>query len=229
MNGNEKLYEAITGLGDEIVERAGEYKPEKKKRSLAWIGYAAAACAAVAVGLGLVIHFAGRGEDPDHQAAVPTEQMTIMPTEDNRRVISAKSNGPDEFYPNVGQMFIEYSLEDAINDPENEDCLFDAEIRFCDLEAVSSFLRDQFEAYKDNRISWEEYEITTDPSNKNLITMKENTVKNIISALAEKGYELEQNGMKAHGLLTREQILEFPTDDCGVLILWAGYEGGLDE
>lgn len=57
----------------------------------------------------------------------------------------------------------------------------------------------------------------------------------LLTALAENGYELEQGETlndvtyKVNGLLAREQIENFPVQDCGVFILWNGYEGGIDE
>ena len=44
MNKNEKMYDAITNIRDDIIEKAGKYSFEKKKRNFAWIGYAAAVC-----------------------------------------------------------------------------------------------------------------------------------------------------------------------------------------
>jgi len=68
-----------------------------------------------------------------------------------------------------------------------------------------------------------------------LKSMKEAAMAKLLSELADKGYVLEQGETlnnviyKANGLLTRSQIENFPVENCGVFILWNGYEGGMDD
>lgn len=133
MNGNEKLYEAVTGLSDDVIESAGGYKFAKKK-SLAWIAYAAAACLALGLGIFGVSRMAKKPVKPI-EAAIPTEQQTektptARPEESpviEKTVLygDGKTNKfDDESYPNPGTTNISYPLRSEILKEENADCLF---------------------------------------------------------------------------------------------------------
>lgn len=305
MNKNEKMYEAITGIRDDIIENAGEYKLEKKKRSFVWIGYAAAACLVLGAGIFGITRIAGKPMDtheavvPTEQTiSVPTEQTASVPTEDVRRVVAGKNGALDNEVANVGQRLILPSIEDAIKAPENDGCLFDVELWIWNFAEVDAYVEEQWAKvidkqndpailrYNEEYEYWLEnvYEPTEDDieaqengkgreaeyfaeywaenypqdvqdaytaaqeatrearteydantSREALKPMKEAAMTKLLTALAENGYELEQGEAendviyKANGLLTREQIENFPVEDCGVFILWSGYEGGIDE
>lgn len=73
MSANEKMFDAITGIRDDIIESAGEHDFKIKKKSFAWIGIAAAAClllGAAAFGVSRLIE---KPADP-HEASVPTSE-----------------------------------------------------------------------------------------------------------------------------------------------------------
>ena len=296
MNKNEKMYDAITNIRDDIIEKAGEYKFEKKKRSFAWIGYAAAACLVLgAAGFGIT-RLAKKPMNT-HEAAVPTEQTASVPTEDTRRIVTGKNSASDNQDAVVGQRLIEYSLEDAIKAPENDGCLFDVELWISNFAEVDAYIEEQWANvldkqndpailhYNEEYEYWLEniYEPTQDDikAQENgkgreaeyfaaywaenypqetqdaysaamdaarearaaydantgveaLKSMKEAAMAKLLSELADKGYVLEQGETlnnviyKANGLLTRSQIENFPVENCGVFILWNGYEGGMD-
>lgn len=297
MNKNEKMYDAITNIRDDIIEKAGEYKFEKKKRSLAWIGYAAAACLVLGAAVFGITRLAKKPMDT-HEAAVPTEQTASVPTEDTRRIVTGKNGASDNQDAVVGQRLIEYSLEDAIKAPENDGCLFDVELWISNFAEVDAYIEEQWANvldkqndpailhYNEEYEYWLEniYEPTEDDikaqengkgreaeyfaaywvenypqdvqdaytaaqeaaraarteydantSREALKPMKDAAMAKLLAALAENGYELEQGETlndviyKANGLLTRDQIENFPVEDCGVFILWSGYEGGIDE
>lgn len=305
MSKNEKMYEALTGIRDDIIENAGEYKLEKKKRSFAWIGYAAAACLVLGAAVFGITRIVEKPIDtheaavPTEQtASVPTEQTALLPTEEVPRVVTGKNGSLDNQVATVGQRLIEYSLEDAIKAPENEGCLFDVELWIYNFAEVDAYVEEQWAKvidkqndpailrYNEEYEYWLEniYEPTEDDikAQENgkgreaeyfaaywaenysqemqdaytaavdearearaeydantgveaLKQMKEAAMAKLLTALAENGYELEQGETlndvtyKANGLLTREQIENFPVQDCGVFILWNGYEGGIDE
>lgn len=296
MNKNEKMYDAITNIRDDIIEKAGEYKFEKKKRSFAWIGYAAAACLVLGAAVFGITRLAKKPMNT-HEAAVPTEQTASVPTEDTRRIVTGKNSASDNQDAVVGQRLIEYSLEDAIKAPENDGCLFDVELWISNFAEVDAYIEEQWANvldkqndpailhYNEEYEYWLEniYEPTQDDikAQENgkgreaeyfaaywaenypqetqdaysaamdaarearaaydantgveaLKSMKEAAMAKLLSELADKGYVLEQGETlnnviyKANGLLTRSQIENFPVENCGVFILWNGYEGGMD-
>ena len=297
MNKNEKMYDAITNIRDDIIEKAGEYKFEKKKRSFAWIGYAAAACLVLGAAVFGITRLAKKPMNT-HEAAVPTEQTASVPTEDTRRIVTGKNSASDNQDAVVGQRLIEYSLEDAIKAPENDGCLFDVELWISNFAEVDAYIEEQWANvldkqndpailhYNEEYEYWLEniYEPTQDDikAQENgkgreaeyfaaywaenypqetqdaypaamdaarearaaydantgveaLKSMKEAAMAKLLSELADKGYVLEQGETlnnviyKANGLLTRSQIENFPVENCGVFILWNGYEGGMDD
>ena len=297
MNKNEKMYDAITNIRDDIIEKAGEYKFEKKKRSFAWIGYAAAACLVLGAAVFGITRLAKKPMNT-HEAAVPTEQTASVPTEDTRRIVTGKNGASDNQDAVVGQRLIEYSLEDAIKAPENDGCLFDVELWISNFAEVDAYIEEQWANvldkqndpailhYNEEYKYWLEniYEPTQDDikAQENgkgreaeyfaaywaenypqetqdaysaamdaarearaaydantgveaLKSMKEAAMAKLLSELADKGYVLEQGETlnnviyKANGLLTRSQIENFPVENCGVFILWNGYEGGMDD
>ncbi len=297
MNKNEKMYDAITNIRDDIIEKAGEYKFEKKKRSFAWIGYAAAACLVLGATVFGITRLAKKPMNT-HEAAVPTEQTASVPTEDTRRIVTGKNSASDNQDAVVGQRLIEYSLEDAIKAPENDGCLFDVELWISNFAEVDAYIEEQWANvldkqndpailhYNEEYEYWLEniYEPTQDDikAQENgkgreaeyfaaywaenypqetqdaysaamdaasearaaydantgveaLKSMKEAAMAKLLSELADKGYVLEQGETlnnviyKANGLLTRSQIENFPVENCGVFILWNGYEGGMDD
>ena len=296
MNKNEKMYDAITNIRDDIIEKAGEYKFEKKKRSFAWIGYAAAACLVLGAAVFGITRLAKKPMNT-HEAAVPTEQTASVPTEDTRRIVTGKNSASDNQDAVVGQRLIEYSLEDAVKAPENDGCLFDVELWISNFAEVDAYIEEQWANvldkqndpailhYNEEYEYWLEniYEPTQDDikAQENgkgreaeyfaaywaenypqetqdaysaamdaarearaaydantgveaLKSMKEAAMAKLLSELADKGYVLEQGETlnnviyKANGLLTRSQIENFPVENCGVFILWNGYEGGMD-
>ena len=297
MNKNEKMYDAITNIRDDIIEKAGEYKFEKKKRSFAWIGYAAAACLVLGAAVFGITRLAKKPMNT-HEAAVPTEQTASVPTEDTRRIVTGKNGASDNQDAVVGQRLIEYSLEDAIKAPENDGCLFDVELWISNFAEVDAYIEEQWANvldkqndpailhYNEEYEYWLEniYEPTQDDikAQENgkgreaeyfaaywaenypqetqdaysaamdaarearaaydantgveaLKSMKEAAMAKLLSELVDKGYVLEQGETlnnviyKANGLLTRSQIENFPVENCGVFILWNGYEGGMDD
>jgi len=143
MNKNEKMYDAITNIRDDIIEKAGEYKFEKKKRSFAWIGYAAAACLVLGAAVFGITRLAKKPMNT-HEAAVPTEQTASVPTEDTRRIVTGKNGASDNQDAVVGQRLIEYSLEDAIKAPENDGCLFDVELWISNFAEVDAYIEEQW-------------------------------------------------------------------------------------
>ncbi len=143
MNKNEKMYDAITNIRDDIIEKAGEYKFEKKKRSFAWIGYAAAACLVLGATVFGITRLAKKPMNT-HEAAVPTEQTASVPTEDTRRIVTGKNSASDNQDAVVGQRLIEYSLEDAIKAPENDGCLFDVELWISNFAEVDAYIEEQW-------------------------------------------------------------------------------------
>lgn len=296
MNKNEKMYDAITNIRDDIIEKAGEYKFEKKKRSFAWIGYAAAACLVLGAAVFGITRLAKKPMNT-HEAAVPTEQTASVPTEDTRRIVTGKNSASDNQDAVVGQRLIEYSLEDAIKAPENDGCLFDVELWISNFAEVDAYIEEQwanvldkqndpailhyneeYEYWLENIYEPTEDDIKAQENGKGreaeyfaaywaenypqetqdaysaamdaarearaaydantgveaLKSMKEAAMAKLLSELADKGYVLEQGETlnnviyKANGLLTRSQIENFPVENCGVFILWNGYEGGMD-
>ena len=297
MNKNEKMYDAITNIRDDIIEKAGEYKFEKKKRSFAWIGYAAAACLVLGAAVFGITRLAKKPMDT-HEAAVPTEQTVSVPTEDTRRIVTGKNGASDNQDAVVGQRLIEYSLEDAIKAPENDGCLFDVELWISNFAEVDAYIEEQwanvldkqndpailhyneeYEYWLENIYEPTEDDIKAQENGKGreaeyfaaywaenypqetqdaysaaidaarearaaydantgveaLKSMKEAAMAKLLSELADKGYVLEQGETlnnviyKENGLLTRSQIENFPVENCGVFILWNGYEGGMDD
>ena len=124
MNNSEKMYEAITGIRDDIVENAGEYKFRKKKKSFAWIGYAAAACLVLGTAVFGISRLA-KAPAKIHEASVPTEEVA-QPTDNEKTVLYGygKKQYLDEFDPDPGEMNVTYPLAEEILKAENADCLF---------------------------------------------------------------------------------------------------------
>ena len=130
MNGNEKMYEAVSGIRDDLIESAGEYKFERKRRSFARIGYAAAACLVVGASLFGLSRLAKKPVNT-HEAAIPTEQTAAAPTDNSadpeKKVLynENENNGfADQFVPGPGKTNISYPLCERITDAEYADCLF---------------------------------------------------------------------------------------------------------
>ena len=226
MNKNEKMYDAITNIRDDIIEKAGKYSFEKKKRSFAWIGYAAAVCLLAGAAVFGLSRIAKKPADT-HEASLPTEQITAIPTEDSRRVITGENGNTQEFEPKVGERILGTSLEEAIKDPENDGCLFDVKIVFYGLADINEYLDEQETAYNNGKLTWNEYvESITDQ----IVSVKEKATGDMIASFAQYGYDLEQTDMmEARGLLTREQIESIPVDNCGVMVLWADHESLVGE
>ena len=104
MSAGEKIFEAITGIRDDIIESAGEYDFKRKKKSLAWIGFAAAACLVLGAAAFGVSRLIEKPADP-HEAAVPTAEAP-------EKTASAEFNGVEEpptyetfFYENYLGLF----------------------------------------------------------------------------------------------------------------------------
>lgn len=137
MNKNEKMYEAITGIEDDIIESAGEYRFEKRKRRLSWVGVAAAACLALGLGAFGVSRLVKSPAAP-YEAHLPTEAPSVVtaepvdndPTfapEQDRIVLYAtdKTNFENESIPNAGAIMVSPNLSRTIEPPENTgNCLF---------------------------------------------------------------------------------------------------------
>lgn len=296
MSKSETMYEAMTGIRDDIIESAGEYRFEKRKR-FAWIGYAAAACLVLGVS---VFGISRLAKEPSHlhEAAVPTEQTAAAPTGDTRRIVTGTNDTFNEEIPTVGQRLLLHSLEEALVSPENEGCLFDVEVRIWYFAEAEAYIEEQWGKvsekqndpailrYNEEYGYWLEnvYQPTEadlkakddgkDPApayfaeywaknapqpekdayaaaqeaareardeyNANtcveaMTPMKDAAMAKLLSSLSEAGIKLEQgeteNGVvyRASGLLTREQIENFPVNDCGAFILWNNYAGAADE
>jgi hypothetical protein len=127
MSSKEKMYDAITGIRDDIVESAGEYGFEKKKRSFAWIGCAAAACLVMGIAAFGISRLNKAPADP-MEAAVPTEQASFTAEAPAPEKTVLYCNGveqvPDEVYPNPGKTNISSPLCIEMLNPEYADCLF---------------------------------------------------------------------------------------------------------
>ncbi len=127
---SEKMYEAVSGISDDIIETAGEYRFEKRKRSLAWLGYAAAACLVLGAAAFGVSRLVKKPADT-LQAALPTQENVISTQATNETEAPEKTvlyctgeQVEDNSYPNPGEVNISHPLADEIHKEKNADCLF---------------------------------------------------------------------------------------------------------
>ena len=142
MKNSEKMYEAITGIRDDIIESAEELGARRKRR-FAWIGYAAAACLVLGASVFGLSRLAKKPAGT-HEAALPTQQITAAPTEDARRVVTGKNGSLNEFVPGVGQIYLLPDLEQALELPENEGCLFDVDVMIWNYAEVEAFVEGEW-------------------------------------------------------------------------------------
>lgn len=287
---SEKIYDAMTGIRDDLVESAGKYDLAKKKRNHAWIGYAAAACLVLGMGLFGASRLAKK--PVVQEAAQPTQSAAV--TTEAPRIVTGKSGSIGEQVAKVGQRFIHSALEDALNDPENEGCLFDVEVWIQEFSDVEEYVAREFAAWQEKANApaiqrynaeyelWLEnvYEPTeadiaaqemgkgreaeyfaeywaanypkelqdayaeaVEEARKAMETERENTsrealgpvyraaMEKTLASLEENGYELELTDKGndvffiLHGLLSREQIENFPVEENGAFIIFTDLEG----
>ena len=129
MKNSEKMYDAVTGIRDDIIENAGEYK-FRKKRSFAWIGYAAAACLVLGAAVFGISRLA-KAPAETHEASVPTEEATQAPDKEKTVLYGyGKKEYSDEFEAEPGHMNISHPLAEEILKEENSEYLFAVRISF---------------------------------------------------------------------------------------------------
>lgn len=73
-----RLSESMSGIGDDLIADAMEYRAEKKRN--VWLRVAAAA-AVVALVIGMTAALWPQGEEPGEQMGMPTVGTTVAPTE----------------------------------------------------------------------------------------------------------------------------------------------------
>lgn len=149
MKNSEKMYEAISGIRDDIIESA-EALGSRRKRRFAWIGYAAAACLVLGASMFGLSRLAKTPAETQ-EAALPTQQITAVPTEDARRIVTGENGGLNEFVPSTGQRYLLPDLEQAIRAPENDGCLFDVEVRIWNYAEVEAYVESEWAKVMDKQ------------------------------------------------------------------------------
>lgn len=143
---SEKMYEAVSGIRDDLIEAAGEYEFKKRKRGYALIGYAAAAC--LVLGLGLFGLSKLIKKAPEQQAMTPEPTSAVICTEEPR-IVNGRSDSIGEQVAKVGQRFIHNALQEALDDPENEGCLFDVEVWIQEFADVEDYMAAEYAAWQE--------------------------------------------------------------------------------
>ena len=149
------MYDAMTNIPDDIVEKAGAYR-FKKKNGLKWLGLAAAACLVIGASV-FAVSSAMRSKAPEQTAALPTETVSEEPAAataeapdiKERTVITGVRDGDinNEFIPGIGARYILYGLDKTLDATDNDDLLYDVEIEFGSVRAFEEWHSEQHDIY----------------------------------------------------------------------------------